>query len=248
MNRKSVIEKWREMYEQDAKGKNAIEAVHYFEDGKPVGIDFFDRAAEEIAEILELDERDTLLEVGCGTGLFLERFNKTVSHVVGVDIACNMVKRIKYPGCCSDASHLPFKDNCFTKVVSIGVFPLFPDLEYVKQATLEMLRVCKPGGKVLITDIMNSRLEPFYIGYAKSKRNFSKRIKMNLQNFVRTPYYKIKYGQKLPKADLFFIDPSFFKALFRDKNNIKVYMLLDIADKPDIYLIFRYNVLINIKK
>ncbi len=57
-------------------------------------------------------------------------------------------KQLSWSG--ADTLHLPYQDNSFNAVVS-GF--LMRNVTSVRQALLEQIRVCKPGGRVLILEI-----------------------------------------------------------------------------------------------
>jgi len=103
---------------------------------------------------------DTVLDVACGNGTVAFEYAKMVKHVTGVDITPAMIKRARIiqkernldnlDWRIVDISALPFRDNCFSIVVTRGSLHHLIDSNKVME---EMYRVCKPGGKILITDI-----------------------------------------------------------------------------------------------
>lgn len=101
----------------------------------------------------------TVLEVGVGTGMALE-FYRPDLNVTGVDFSAEMLAKAQakvnknaYSHVKSllqmDARELDFPDNSFDVVVAMHVVSVVPEPERV---VAEMARVCKPGGKVLITN------------------------------------------------------------------------------------------------
>lgn len=106
---------------------------------------------------------ETALDVGCGTADFaiaLSRYH--VKHTVGLDIARPMLDigqeklaRHRMLGSIDlivgDASHLPFPDASFDITVTAFTLRNVPDVEL---ALSEMLRVTRPGGKVVSLDIV----------------------------------------------------------------------------------------------
>jgi ubiquinone/menaquinone biosynthesis C-methylase UbiE len=97
--------------------------------------------------------RETLLEVGCGTGHWSYYFARKGYRVIGVDIAEKMVrlaKRKNIPGAVfvkADADRLPFADGSFQVAVAITV------LEFVRDpglALTEMARCTARGGQVMV--------------------------------------------------------------------------------------------------
>lgn len=98
-----------------------------------------------------------VLDVGCGTGALLQEFARQFPQVtlVGMDPVPEMlaVARERLPPSTELrqgwAEDLPFEDNAFDVVVSCSMF------HYVRQpgsALMEMSRVLRPGGELLITD------------------------------------------------------------------------------------------------
>ena len=112
---------------------------------------------QETIARLPLGEEDRLLDVGCGTGALLYRLAAVhpATRLVGVDPVPAMLKiaRRKLP---SDialhegwAEQLPFADAQFDLVVSCSMF------HYVARpldALIEMRRVLRPGGQLVLTD------------------------------------------------------------------------------------------------
>ncbi|MCG8422035.1 MAG: class I SAM-dependent methyltransferase [Proteobacteria bacterium] len=90
-----------------------------------------------------------VLEVGCGTGLLLDRVRLFASYATGMDLSSRMLARARQrdlPVISADATLLPFPDNCFDVVYSFKVLPHVAD---IRAALSEMSRVTRPGGYVL---------------------------------------------------------------------------------------------------
>jgi ubiquinone/menaquinone biosynthesis C-methylase UbiE len=115
-----------------------------------------DRVYKAVKEAVELQLKDisygTVLDVGCGTGLFLELFN---SEYTGVDINAEYIEmaRKKGRGCylAADATNLPFEAESYDMVFTVGVLHHL-DLNNREMMLHEMSRVCKTGGHILIVD------------------------------------------------------------------------------------------------
>lgn len=90
------------------------------------------------------------LEVGCGTGLILERIAREAERAVGLDLSPGMLEKARARGLEvmeGSATELPFDDNTFDVTYSFKVLAHVPDLS---RALAEMGRVTRPGGRVFI--------------------------------------------------------------------------------------------------
>jgi ubiquinone/menaquinone biosynthesis C-methylase UbiE len=97
-----------------------------------------------------------LLEVGCGTGLVLQRLAPHARRAVGVDLSEGMLRRAAARGLRvvqGDAVRLPFRDATFDVVVS---FKVLAHVERIDDALAEMARVVRPGGH-LVLEFYNAR-------------------------------------------------------------------------------------------
>ncbi|WP_315900413.1 class I SAM-dependent methyltransferase [Neobacillus bataviensis] len=123
------------------------------------GYDFFMRPLEkkrfkEIREELLVKANGCVLEIGSGTGINFPLY-KSVKKVVATEPSTYMIERsqeklkqspVKIELVQAGAEKLPFPDNSFDTVVATLVLCTIPN---PNQAMIEMLRVCKPGGKLL---------------------------------------------------------------------------------------------------
>ncbi len=100
-----------------------------------------------------------VLEVGVGTGLSLPHYNPALS-VTGIDFSDEMLEKARRRVDESkldhvkelrqmDARDLDFPDNHFDTVTAMHIVSVVPEPERVMA---EIARVCKPGGKVVITN------------------------------------------------------------------------------------------------
>jgi ubiquinone/menaquinone biosynthesis C-methylase UbiE len=89
------------------------------------------------------------LEVGCGTGLILERVAAVAREAQGIDLSPGMLEKARERGLTvreAPATKLPFDDARFDLVYSFKVLAHVPEIEV---ALAEMARVCAPGGTIL---------------------------------------------------------------------------------------------------
>jgi ubiquinone/menaquinone biosynthesis C-methylase UbiE len=113
-----------------------------------------------LIEMSKVADEDLVLDVACGPGLVACEFSKIAKHVTGIDLTEEMIKEaIKRQTELSlnnlswdigTACPLPYPDSSFSVVITRYSFHHFLD----PQAALdEMIRVCKPGGGILIADV-----------------------------------------------------------------------------------------------
>jgi len=111
-----------------------------------------------MAEVAGFDrwQGKKVLEVGCGLGTDLLQFARGGAEVYAIDLtekAARLARKrlglygLKGNISISDSETLPFKSDSFDLVYSWGVIHHTPD---TVAAAKEILRVCKPGGQVLV--------------------------------------------------------------------------------------------------
>ena len=111
---------------------------------------YHDLLDELEADLVERYGRDReVLEVGCGTGLVLERIRRFARAAKGVDLSPGMLAKARERGLDvveGSATALPFADHSFDVTCSFKVLAHVPE---VRLALFEMARVTRPGGTIL---------------------------------------------------------------------------------------------------
>lgn len=102
---------------------------------------------------------DTLLDVACGGGIVVCAFAPHVGHATGIDMTPAMLDRARgfaaEKGIANvtwregDVASLPWPDASFTIVLTRFAVHHFPDPSAVLR---EMVRVCAPGGRIIVVD------------------------------------------------------------------------------------------------
>jgi ubiquinone/menaquinone biosynthesis C-methylase UbiE len=106
---------------------------------------------------------DTLLDVACGGGNVVCAFARVVHHATGIDMTPAMLDRARTVARekslsnvtwdQGQATSLPYADGTFTIVITRLSFHHFIEPLAVLK---EMVRVCAPGGRVLVADMHTS--------------------------------------------------------------------------------------------
>ncbi|XYH98667.1 class I SAM-dependent methyltransferase [Sorangium sp. So ce1128] len=111
----------------------------------------------EYLKDLGVKDHDRILEISIGTGRNSRYLPKTCEFF-GVDISWGMIKRCKaamqnqglrHRLFLANGEYLPFEDDVFDAVFHVGGIKFFNDKA---RAIREMIRVAKPGAKIMIVD------------------------------------------------------------------------------------------------
>jgi SAM-dependent methyltransferase len=119
-----------------------------------------------VTDFAQIGPADTVLDVACGPGLLACRLAEVARHVTGVDLTPAMVEQARAKQRSSglanlswvvgDAAPLAFPDATFSVVVTRFSFHHFLD---PRRVLAEMVRVCEPGGRVVVIDVFTSSPE-----------------------------------------------------------------------------------------
>jgi ubiquinone/menaquinone biosynthesis C-methylase UbiE len=138
-----------------------------YDDFLPMTFDTFgvDENVErkKMIDLLKIKKDHKVLEVGCGTGRDSEKiaselgesgelFLQDISYEI-LKIAVEKFSERKFQPkiefALANGYYLPFKDNYFDSAFHFGGLNTFGD---IKQAFQEMIRVVKPGGRIVVGD------------------------------------------------------------------------------------------------
>lgn len=134
---------------------------------------------------------DTVLDIGCGPGRVACRFAARARHVTGIDITPAMIARARqlqeerglrnvswHEG---DALHLPCADGSFSIMISRYAFHHIPRR---RRAFREMVRVCAPGGRILLADVVISGRQRAAFNRTELLKDPSHYSVMRLQDYL----------------------------------------------------------------
>lgn len=113
---------------------------------------------------------DRVLEIGIGTGLSVPLY-PTGCRITGIDLSREMLQEAEkkrptaYPAhdlrlLRMDATSLEFPDDAFDRVLASYVLSTVPEPD---RTLAEILRVCRPGGRVVILNHFRSGFPPFAV-------------------------------------------------------------------------------------
>jgi ubiquinone/menaquinone biosynthesis C-methylase UbiE len=122
-----------------------------------------DRAIRRLLRAVRVTPDDTVLDVACGPGLLTLAFAEVAGRATGLDATPAMISRARalqaergarnVEWFVGEAARLPFEDGTFTVVACRY------SLHHVlapASVVAEMVRVCAPGGRVALVDVVTT--------------------------------------------------------------------------------------------
>jgi len=108
--------------------------------------------------LTEEDLQKSILDVGTGTGHFITYIRDVLNNkkAFGIEIDSNKLDGTKEGFIVGDGIHLPFADGSFEIVTAKNYLSMFlcEKPEIIEMAISELIRVTRPGGKIL-TNLFN---------------------------------------------------------------------------------------------
>jgi len=163
-----TFSRWADVYSERARQfDNPLDICEFYSGPTHFSDEWFKEATEFIASSLQLQPQDRILEVGCGCGVIMRYLFPNFRHFVGVDLSYEVVDiaRRALPDVTfhvASAVDLPLDDGSFDKCFCYQSLHYFDEFEIARRAILEMGRILRKGGRILIGQIPNAELEADY--------------------------------------------------------------------------------------
>ena len=191
-------------------------------------------------ELLQIQKGEKLLDFGCGTARLYPYFRKQYENsiYIGADVSGTTLEHAQrnnedlqigrdlYE---FDGLNLPFKDGYFDKVVCWGVF----DACRQEEILLELFRVIKPNGKILITGKNNTYFEDDEAAYV-AEINARKKGHPNYFSDIHNLILQIpKRGAIIEEQRFFFRRCDFAKNIYQSEIPDRFYEWMFILRKSE---------------
>lgn len=148
----------------------------------------FSVRANQIKIASRIKNNESILDVGCGNGVFYPVLADKSINYVGLDVSkklltlakkkvrkCKGKAKVKFIK--GSITKLPFENNQFDWVCAFAVLHHVPSNELRDMAAREIWRVLKPGGRAMIT-VWN-----LFSDFAEKKFNISEQLKNKSEGF-----------------------------------------------------------------
>jgi ubiquinone/menaquinone biosynthesis C-methylase UbiE len=115
---------------------------------------FTEKFKKLLLENMAIQDRASVLDVGCGNGSLLSRITKNIQGF-GIDVSTEMVSHAQatcpnYVFVASDSENIPFGENSMDVIIACAAYHHFPRVDLFSH---EAKRVLKPGGIIYIAEI-----------------------------------------------------------------------------------------------
>jgi ubiquinone/menaquinone biosynthesis C-methylase UbiE len=176
-------------------------------------------AVRRALSLAEVPQGAHFLDVGCGTGRWIRRYRKLGFSAVGVDATIGMLRIARAQGTSASLTtglvqSLPFRDAVFDCLSDITVVQHIP-YELQSKAIQEMIRVIKPGGRVILMEVIKGRDlsdgEDSHV-FSREPQDWIRVVEQCGTSLVEW------FGQEFLLADRAFVRLA--RALFGQKNNL----------------------------
>jgi len=162
-------------------------------------VDDWKEYTNEFYAKLNIQNSDSVFEIGCGSGAFLYPLYLQGNRVGGVDyssVLIELANKIMPQANCLEKEAINIDDSSYDFIISHGVFHYFESLEYAKLVIEKMIK--KANKKIAILDIND-----------KAKEDIYHKIRMGAMS-------KEQYQEKYKDLDHTFYDKDWFVSIAKE--------------------------------
>ena len=213
---------------------------HYFDATINIGL----WESEKYAFNKYFNKRDTILDIGCGTGrTTFALFEEGYKNITGLDLSPKMIdeakkislnKKNNVEFIVGDATKLPYQDESFSNIIfSFNGFMQIPSSQLREKTLYEIKRVLKKGGHFIFTTHDRGEDKAF-LEFWKNEEKLWRNGKQNPRlfefgdilsplskgTFIHIPT-KIEVVKLIEKLDLKLIEDFYRSDLFNESKEVK---------------------------
>jgi 2-polyprenyl-3-methyl-5-hydroxy-6-metoxy-1,4-benzoquinol methylase len=189
-----------------------------------------------------------ILDIGCGTGEFLNALKGSCEHYCGTDISANALKVVRERSAAyervgvdlqvKEANDFAGLGGSYDLVILNSIVQHFPDEKYLRDVLTKALDACGPSGSVFIGDVRNSWLQAaFHRDVLQAQRERKAR--------ARSLPEREAVLARIDREPELLAAPQYFWALARDNSAVRAVSMSPAAGGYDNeFTRYRYDVLI----
>jgi SAM-dependent methyltransferase len=181
------LEEWRQFYDGWAGGDRSVAST-----GHAVARTEFERLGRTIAEWLDLQGSERVLDIGCASGTLTSVWASAAGEVVGVDFSSKLVdeanavhgsSQLRFEA--AEAAALPFAAASFDCVVCFNVLLSQPDHDYVARSLAEIARVARPNARIVLGGLPELRCQQRFFEVLLQEAPWWRRTGSRLKSLLR---------------------------------------------------------------
>lgn len=183
--------------------------------GKPIPAEEMQEWRDQTVDRILAVQPGKTWEIGCGTGLLLQRLAPSCTTYLGTDFSARSVEYVQRQIAVQGLTHVSLarrladdftgiEPKIFSTVVLNSIVQHFPDLDYVRTVIEGAVRSVEDGGVLFIGDLRSlPLLEPFQVSVELSKASPE----------TPTSTLRTRVQRQIQTEDELLINPDYFRGL-----------------------------------